>query len=461
MTDVLSSNMNGMDCPNSTQANGAPNGVQNGTDASTTSSPVPDLPANDNDDEDWISLTSHTNQTSNPITIEWGAKDPSIRKPIIGTNRNNSARNAIGGHSGSYIVYRALAVASGALDTSYMPNYHNTTPIFDIGPYPSWYDEKKIATIDPFGHIITEVFDYYLKKGFDIRPTIAVTKAHVDLVEIKEAMRLGRLEADGKILTKDGQLNVSKAAVEPVWYLPEVARRFNCTEHHLRYCLFRETNGMYPELMTRPDLKVYLPPIGGLTVYIMGDPKAITDPNRKLAVRVHDECNGSDVFGSDICTCRPYLIHAMEVCVKTAQEGGAGVVVYFRKEGRALGEVTKYLVYNKRKRAEGGDRAEEYFNCTQNVAGVQDTRFQALMPDVLHWLGITKIDKFVSMSNMKYEAIVSTGIEIVERIAIPPDLVPADAQVEINAKVYAGYEGGDTYKVDEKKLKETKGREFF
>ena len=35
------------------------------------------------------------------------------------------------------------------------------------------------------------------------------------------------------------------------------------------------------------------------------------------------------------------------------------------------------------------------------VAGVQDTRFQALMPDVLHWLGITKIHNFISMSDMK------------------------------------------------------------
>lgn len=25
---------------------------------------------------------------------------------------------------------------------------------------------------------------------------------------------------------------------------------------------------MYPELITRPDVKVFLPPIGGLTVYI-------------------------------------------------------------------------------------------------------------------------------------------------------------------------------------------------
>lgn len=69
-------------------------------------------------------------------------------------------------------------------------------------------------------------------------------------------------------------------------------------------------------------------------------------------------CNGSDVFSSDICTCRPYLVHGLEVCVQTAQEGGAGVIVYCRKEGRALGEVTKFLVYNARKRQAGGDRAE-------------------------------------------------------------------------------------------------------
>ena len=53
------------------------------------------------------------------------------------------------------------------------------------------------------------------------------------------------------------------------------------------------------------------------------------------------QCNGSDVFGSDICTCRPYLIYGIEEAVKEAQNGGSGVVIYFRKEGRALGEVTK------------------------------------------------------------------------------------------------------------------------
>src|SRR5690242_4107711 len=120
--------------------------------------------------------------------------------------------------------------------------------------------------------------------------------------------------------------------------------------------------------------------IGGLTVYCFGDPAKMSDENVRLALRVHDECNGSDVFGSDICTCRPYLTFGIEEAVKEAQQGGSGVVIYFRKEGRALGEVTKYLVYNARKRGE--DRASEYFKRTENIAGVKDMRFQALMPDV-------------------------------------------------------------------------------
>ncbi|HEY9655707.1 MAG TPA: GTP cyclohydrolase II, partial [Crinalium sp.] len=232
---------------------------------------------------------------------------------------------------------------------------------------------------------------------------------------------------------------VTKAAIEPVWYLPGLAKRLGVGEAVLRRALFEQTGGMFPELVTRPDLRVFLPPIGGMTVYIVGEVAAIADPDRQLAVRIHDECNGSDVFGSDICTCRPYLVHGIEACVQTAQAGGAGVIVYFRKEGRALGEVTKFLVYNARKRQEGGDRADAYFARTECVAGVQDMRFQELMPDVLHWLGITRIDRLISMSNMKYNAITQSGITVVERVPIPDDLIPADAQVEMDAKKAAGY----------------------
>jgi GTP cyclohydrolase II len=61
------------------------------------------------------------------------------------------------------------------------------------------------------------------------------------------------------------------------------------------------------------------------------------------------------------------------------------------------------------------------------------------MPDTLHWLGVTRIDRLVSMSNLKYDALIAAGIEIGERVPIPPELVPQDAQVEIEAKKAAGY----------------------
>jgi GTP cyclohydrolase II len=371
--------------------------------------------------------------------VVWGASDPMVRGPLIATVTNTAQRNVIGTHAGSYSVYRALAVAAGALDPMKKPDLTNTSPTHVIGPYPQWNEPEKIVSLDPFGAVVSEVFRPYFEQGYDIRPTIAVTQARIRLPEVADAMEAKRLIPDGRVLTESGDVCVTKAAIEPVWYLPGVAKRFGCSEADLRRTLFEHTAGMFPELVTRGDLEVLLPPIGGMTLYMMGDVASIPDRSKPLAVRVHDECNGSDVFGSDICTCRPYLAHGIEECVRTAQQGGTGVIIYNRKEGRALGEVTKFLVYNARKRQEGGDRAEHYFARTECVAGVQDMRFQELMPDALHWLGITKIDRFVSMSNMKYDALVRAGIEIVTRVPIPDELIPADARVEMDAKKAAGY----------------------
>ncbi|MFZ9098260.1 MAG: GTP cyclohydrolase II, partial [Burkholderiaceae bacterium] len=293
--------------------------------------------------------------------------------------------------------------------------------------------------------------------GHDVRPTVAVTQAQVILPEVIDALRQGRLHADGKLLTKQGAAAVTKIAIEPVWYLPGVAERFGCSESALRRALFEETGGMYPELVTRSDLKVFLPPVGGHTAYIFGNPADLANPEVPLTARVHDECNGSDVFGSDICTCRPYLTHAIEGCITGAQQGGVGLVIYSRKEGRALGEVTKFLVYNARKRQPQGDTAEQYFARTECVAGVQDMRFQELMPDALHWMGIKHIHCLHSMSNMKYDAITGSGISVGERIDLPDDLIPEDAKVEMTAKVAAGY-FSRAQAVSADTLSNTKGR---
>jgi GTP cyclohydrolase II len=387
-----------------------------------------------------IRLTSHPGQgTAGAPPIRWGAADPLERGPIVGTTTHRSQRNVVGTHSGSYGVYRALAVAAGNLTRGHRADLTNTAPTDLVGPYPQWGDGSKIVSIDPWGAGVQHVYADHLAQGYDIRPTIAITKAHVHLPEIKQALAFQRLAIDGQVLLEDASATVTKVALEPVWWLPGVAARFKVGEADLRRALFEETGGMYPELVTRSDIEVFLPPIGGQTLYVFGDIRDLADPHVTLTARVHDECNGSDVFGSDICTCRPYLTHAIEECIRGAQAGGVGLIAYSRKEGRALGEVTKFLVYNARKRQEGGDRADKYFLRTECVAGVQDMRFQELMPDVLHWLGIRKIHRLVSMSNDKYDAITGSGIEVGERVKIPDALIPADAKVEMEAKIAAGY----------------------
>ena len=81
---------------------------------------------------------------------------------------------------------------------------------------------------------------------------------------------------------ENGSLSVTKIAIDPVWYLPGIAERFGTTETALRRSLFEQTAGMFPELVTRPDLRVFLPPIGGITVYLFGDMERLADPRTQL-----------------------------------------------------------------------------------------------------------------------------------------------------------------------------------
>ncbi len=62
-----------------------------------------------------IVLTSHPRDGEKRLPISWGAADPHERGPVIGTLTDPAQRNVIGAHSGSYALYRALAIAAGSL----------------------------------------------------------------------------------------------------------------------------------------------------------------------------------------------------------------------------------------------------------------------------------------------------------------------------------------------------------
>jgi hypothetical protein len=53
------------------------------------------------------------------------------------------------------------------------------------------------------------------------------------------------------------------------------------------------------------------------------------------------------------------------------------------------------------------------------------------------------------MSDMKHDALVGQGVKIIERVPIPDELVPADAQVEMVAKKAAGYYSAEAPKAQD------------
>lgn len=166
--------------------------------------------------------------------MNWGDSDPSKRGPVVVSRHKNTIgrRNAVGAHGGSYAIYHALAVASKNLDVDHKADFTNTEPAVTIGPFPQWSDPKKIVAMDPLGHLSPWLFKKTMdSENIEIRPSIAITKAHMKLPEIEQSVKAGRLIPDGKIcLNESGELAVTKFAVEPVWYLPGVAERFGIGE---------------------------------------------------------------------------------------------------------------------------------------------------------------------------------------------------------------------------------------
>src|SRR6516225_9122487 len=95
-----------------------------------------------------IRLTSHPGQgPGGAPPIHWGAESAAARGPVIGTTTSRGQRNVVGTHSGSYGVYRALAVAAGNLPRGHRADLTNTAPTDPIGPHPQWAEAARIVSL--------------------------------------------------------------------------------------------------------------------------------------------------------------------------------------------------------------------------------------------------------------------------------------------------------------------------
>lgn len=67
-------------------------------------------------------------------------------------------------HGGSYSIYYALAVAAHEIKIDHRPDFTNTEPAANIGPFPQWADKKKIVSMDPLGHLAPWLFKDTIEK---------------------------------------------------------------------------------------------------------------------------------------------------------------------------------------------------------------------------------------------------------------------------------------------------------
>ena len=235
-------------------------------------------------------------------------------------------RNAIGAHGGAYSVYRALAVAAGrhGPDGPARPDQHPSGGADRPAPAVERARQDRLAR--PLGRTASpRTSPTEIAEGVDIRPTIAVTKARITLPEIAEAIAGRPAEGRRQGAARDRRRGRDQGRHRPG--LVSARRRRAVRRGGDSSCAARSSNrpaacipSWSPGRTWRCSCRRSA---ASRSTSSATRPSSATRAS-PLTCRVHDECNGSDVFGSDICTCRPYLTHGIEECVAPGAGGRHG-----------------------------------------------------------------------------------------------------------------------------------------
>jgi hypothetical protein len=142
-------------------------------------------------------------------------------------------------HGGSYSIYYALAVASHEIKIDHRfvfsffaqaevnysqmqiwyihlcrPDFTNTEPAANIGPFPQWADKKKIVSMDPLGHLAPWLFkDTVEKENGEYMPSLTQESL---LICVSWYQANYRYEAP-KSVHKIDQLIVTKRSLKLIW----------------------------------------------------------------------------------------------------------------------------------------------------------------------------------------------------------------------------------------------------
>ena len=127
-------------------------------------------------------------------------------------------------------------------------------------------------------------------------------------------------------------------------------------------------------------------------------------------VRLHSECLTGDVFGSLKCDCGPQLDGALTAMAQEAHNGGWGVLLYLRQEGRGIGLINKLRAY--RLQDQGFDTLE----ANRRLGLPDEARDFPIAARMLDLLGINAV-RLLTNNPAKVAALEASGVTVAERVA--------------------------------------------
>jgi GTP cyclohydrolase II len=129
-------------------------------------------------------------------------------------------------------------------------------------------------------------------------------------------------------------------------------------------------------------------------------------------VRLHSECLTGDALGSLKCDCGPQL----DAAIAAIAEGGWGILLYLRQEGRGIGLVNKLRAYALQ------DQGFDTVDANTRLGFAIDARDFRTAGRMLQLLGQRRI-RLLTNNPAKVAALETAGVTVTERVrhALPPN----------------------------------------
>ena len=149
-------------------------------------------------------------------------------------------------------------------------------------------------------------------------------------------------------------------------------------------------------------------------------------------VRLHSECLTGDILGSLKCDCGPQLDAALHAMAAESKQGGWGVLLYLRQEGRGIGLINKMRAYKLQ------DQGFDTLEANTRLGLPEEARDFPVAARMLELLSVDAI-RLMTNNPAKVDALQSAGVDVIERVQHQLPANPHNARYLATKRDEAGH----------------------